>query len=174
MKMHGDASENKYQLLVKEFEVFSKSYSLSINMIYRTKQQITELTAANEHLQSSLQHRESSLQSIRDENLRLISALKQMVHSNQSFSDESTSATILSSSSPAALPSSFDPSVSSLRSELIACRRQRDELEVCLQAILQDLEERTPLVTALKRDYDILRQNYERVMRVWRDRLTYS
>lgn len=76
MKMHGDASENKYQLLVKEFEVFSKSYSLSINMIYRTKQQITELTAANEHLQSLSQHRDILFRCLRDENLRLISGLK--------------------------------------------------------------------------------------------------
>ena len=124
------------------------------------------MTTANKHLQSSLQHSESSLQGIRDENLRLISALNQMAHANQSFSELS--------SSPAALSSPSDPSVSSLRSELIACRRQKDELEVCLQAILQDLEERTPLVTELKKDYDTLRQNYERVMRVWRERLTYT
>lgn len=127
-------------------------------MRIRSKQQIAALSEANEDLKTSLHQRDLSLQDARDENLHLISVLSHLNQATQSLQEHSLSLT--------------DPSQCSLRSELIVCQRQKEELEVCLQSILQDLEKRTPIVTALKRDYDILKQNYDHVMRVWKEQMT--
>lgn len=58
-----------------------------------------------------------------------------------------------------------------ISAELRECRKQRDELEVYLQHILQDLEDKTPLLEEMKRNYDALKHNYEQLVRVWSEKL---
>ena len=56
---------------------------------------------------------------------------------------------------------------STIMEELRSCRRQRDELEVYLNHVLADLEDKTPLVEGLQKNYEALKHNYEQLVSRW-------
>ena len=105
-------------------------------LMFRKTTELTELRAQKDLLSSTLKQREASLEAARDDNLRLLSALSQRPKE-----------TVVSESSSSA----------DLAGELRECQRQRDELEVYLQHVLQDMEDKTPLLESLRSNYDASR-----------------
>ena len=141
---------SKYLLLQMESTKLNDLFESLCWITFRRTTELTELRAQRDVLSSTLKQREASLEAARDDNLRLLSALSQRPKE-----------TVVSESS----------SVEDLAGELRECRRQRDELEVYLQHLLQDMEDKTPLLEGLRSNYDALRHNYEQLLSAWNQNL---
>lgn len=121
--------------------------------MFRKTTELTELRAQKDLLSSTLKQREASLEAARDDNLRLLSVLSQRPKE-----------TVVSELS----------SAEDLAGELRECQRQRDELEVYLQHLLQDMEDKTPLLEGLRSNYDALRHNYDQLLQAWNQNLKWA
>ena len=143
---------SKYLLLQTESMKLNDLFVPTSLLMFRKTTELTELRAQKDLLSSTLKQREASLEAARDDNLRLLSALSQRPKE-----------TVVSSSSSA-----------DLAGELQECQRQRDELEVYLQHVLQDMEDKTPLLESLRSNYDALRHNYEQLLSAWNQNLKWE
>ena len=136
---------SKYLLLQTESMKLNDLFVPTSLLMLRKTTELTELRAQKDLL--------SSLEAARDDNLRLLSALSQRPKE-----------TVVSESSSSA----------DLAGELRECQRQRDELEVYLQHVLQDMEDKTPLLESLRSNYDALRHNYEQLLSAWNQNLKWE
>ena len=144
---------SKYLLLQTESMKLNDLFVPTTLLMFRKTTELTELRAQKDLLSSTLKQREASLEAARDDNLRLLSALSQRPKE-----------TVVSESSSSA----------DLAGELRECQRQRDELEVYLQHVLQDMEDKTPLLESLRSNYDALRHNYEQLLSAWNQNLKWK
>ena len=160
----------------------------------RLAKKIEMLTTENKSLQERIQSSEASLQGLRDENIRLLTLLSQ---SPSSSSIEGCTSSFHHSNPKNELSSAPStendgkkeeirrqdeekeiekphPSNEVVMEELRVCRRQRDELEIYLNHVLADLEDKTPLVEGMQKNYESLKHNYEQLTAAWTAALQYD
>ena len=113
----------------------------------RQEKKLADLTRQNVSLSSEVRSQSMKLSALQDENLRLLN-LAGNVHYVEVSSENDSS------------------------DQLVQLKKEKEELSLFLDHVLQDLEDKTPILAAKQRAFDALQEDYHDLLARWNAHIT--